>query len=147
MTSGVFYDPDSTTFARWKRTGHIGVEMEAAMMYTIAAVHGIEALAMMTVSDLLGESGESDRISDDDLKRGVDQMMRLACQVCRQLVRQSRSASVRPAERDMNEGCQLAPPLASATFCLPALIHGIIARSWAPTTSIGCSLPSSWRRW
>jgi 5'-methylthioadenosine phosphorylase/purine-nucleoside phosphorylase len=81
VTSGVFYDPDPTTFARWKRVGHIGVEMEAAMMYTIAAVHGIEALAMMTVSDILGESGETERISDTDLKAGVDQMMRLACQV------------------------------------------------------------------
>jgi DeoD family purine-nucleoside phosphorylase len=81
VTSGVFYDPDPTTFARWKRLGHLGVEMEAAMMYTIAAVKGIEALAMMTVSDLLGETGDTVRISDDELKRGVDDMMRLACQV------------------------------------------------------------------
>ena len=81
VTSGVFYDPDPTTFSKWKRVGHIGVEMEAAMMYTVAAIHGLEALAMMTVSDLLDESGETTRISDDDLKRGVDQMMRLACRV------------------------------------------------------------------
>jgi 5'-methylthioadenosine phosphorylase/purine-nucleoside phosphorylase len=81
VTSSVFYDPDDTTFARWKRTGHIGVEMEAAMMYVVAAVHGIEALAMMTVSDLLGETGESERISDDDLRAGVDQMMQIACRV------------------------------------------------------------------
>ena len=81
VTSGVFYDPDKTTFARWKRVGHIGVEMEAAMMYTVAAVHGIESLAMMTVSDLLAEIGETERISDDDLKQGVDDMMRLACRV------------------------------------------------------------------
>ena len=51
VTSGVFYDPDPTTFARWKRLGHLGVEMEAAMLYTIAAVKGVEALAIMTVSD------------------------------------------------------------------------------------------------
>jgi 5'-methylthioadenosine phosphorylase/purine-nucleoside phosphorylase len=81
VTSGVFYDPDPTTFSKWKRVGHIGVEMEAAMMYTVAAIHGLEALAMMTVSDLLEDSGETSRISDDDLKRGVDQMMRLACRV------------------------------------------------------------------
>jgi len=81
LTSGVFYDPDPTTFARWKRTGHVAVEMEAAMMYTIAALHGIEALAMMTVSDLLEESGDTSRISDDELKAGVDAMMRLACRV------------------------------------------------------------------
>lgn len=81
VTSGVFYDPDPTTFSKWKRVGHIGVEMEAAMMYTVAAIHGLEALAMMTVSDLLEESGETTRISDEDLRRGVDQMMRLACRV------------------------------------------------------------------
>jgi 5'-methylthioadenosine phosphorylase/purine-nucleoside phosphorylase len=81
VTSGVFYDPDNTAFARWKRLGHLGVEMEAAMMYTIAAVKRIEALAVMTVSDVLGEEGDSVRISDEDLKRGVDDMMRLACRV------------------------------------------------------------------
>lgn len=81
VTSGVFYDPDPTAYGRWKRLGHIGVEMEAAMMYTIAAVKGIEALAVMTVSDLLGDAGESVRISDTELARGVDAMMRLACRV------------------------------------------------------------------
>jgi len=81
LSSAVFYDPDPDTFARWKRTGHIGVEMEAAMMYTVASIKGLEALAMMTVSDLLEESGDTTRISDDELKRGVDDMMRLACRV------------------------------------------------------------------
>lgn len=81
VTSSVFYDPDDTTFARWKRTGHLGVEMEAAMMYTVAAVHRIEALAMMTVSDLLFESGETERISDAELKRGVDKMMQIGCEI------------------------------------------------------------------
>ena len=49
------------------------IEMEAAVLYTVAAVRGVEALAIMTVSDLV--SGEtSERISDADLKRGVDAM-------------------------------------------------------------------------
>ncbi|MGA0034672.1 MAG: purine-nucleoside phosphorylase [Ilumatobacteraceae bacterium] len=81
VTSGLFYDPDPTAFARWKSTGHIGVEMEAAMMYTVAAMHGIEALAMMTVSDVLGDDGSTVRISDEELKRGVDAMMHIACRV------------------------------------------------------------------
>ncbi len=81
VTSGIFYDPNPTTFARWKRLGHLGVEMEAAMLYTIAAVKGIEALAIMTVSDLLGDSGDTVRISDEELKAGVDQMMRISCAV------------------------------------------------------------------
>ena len=51
------------------------------MIYVIAAVHGIEALAIMTVSDLLGESGDSVRISDEALKQGIDAMMRVACEV------------------------------------------------------------------
>lgn len=81
VTSGVFYDPDKTTFARWKRVGHIAVEMEVAMLYTVAAVHGLEALGIMTVSDLLGESGDTVRISDEELRQGVDKMMKIACQV------------------------------------------------------------------
>jgi 5'-methylthioadenosine phosphorylase/purine-nucleoside phosphorylase len=81
VTSGLFYDPDPTTFARWKRLGHLGVEMEAAMMYTVAAVKNIESLAIMTVSDLLGESGDTVRISDEELKAGVDRMMRISCAV------------------------------------------------------------------
>ena len=81
VTSGLFYDPDPSTFARWKRLGHLGVEMEAAMMYTVAAVKNIESLAIMTVSDLLGESGDTVRISDEELKAGVDRMMRISCAV------------------------------------------------------------------
>jgi len=81
VTSGLFYDPDPNTFDRWRRLGHLGVEMEAAMMYTVAAVKGIEALAMMTVSDILAEDEAPVRISDQDLKTGVDQMMQIGCRV------------------------------------------------------------------
>jgi 5'-methylthioadenosine phosphorylase/purine-nucleoside phosphorylase len=55
--------------------------MEAAMMYTIAAIHRIEALAMMTVSDVLSDDGSTVRISDEELKHGVDTMMHLACRI------------------------------------------------------------------
>ena len=81
VTSGIFYDPDPTTFERWRRLGHLGVEMEAAMMYTVAAVKKAEAVAVMTVSDNLVAEGGPERISDEELKRGVDQMMQLACRV------------------------------------------------------------------
>jgi 5'-methylthioadenosine phosphorylase/purine-nucleoside phosphorylase len=36
---------------------------------------------MMTVSDVLGDDGSSIRISDEELRRGVDAMLRLACRV------------------------------------------------------------------
>jgi purine-nucleoside phosphorylase len=80
VTAPLFYDPDRENIVRWKRTGHLAIEMEAAMLYTVAAVHRVEALAMMTVSDLVTEES-STRISDDELKRGVDDMIRLACRV------------------------------------------------------------------
>ena len=80
ITTPIFYDPDSTNVARWKRAGHLAIEMEAAMLYAVGAVHGIETLAIMTVSDLVS-TGASVRISEADLKRGVDAMMRIGCAV------------------------------------------------------------------
>jgi 5'-methylthioadenosine phosphorylase/purine-nucleoside phosphorylase len=82
VTSALFYEPDWNKFNVWKSLGHVAVEMEAAMMYTVAAMKGMEALALMTVSDMIGEGdGETTRISDEDMKKGVDQMMHIGCQV------------------------------------------------------------------
>jgi purine-nucleoside phosphorylase len=54
--------------------------MEAATLYTIAALRGMQALAVMTVSDVL--AGDTPvRISDEQLAHGVDAMTRLACRV------------------------------------------------------------------
>ncbi|MEM9748986.1 MAG: purine-nucleoside phosphorylase [Actinomycetota bacterium] len=80
-SSGLFYETDDTLFPRMKAVGVLAVEMEAAMMYTVAAMKGMEALAMMTVSDVIGAEGDSVRISDEELTAGVDQMMRIGCQV------------------------------------------------------------------
>jgi DeoD family purine-nucleoside phosphorylase len=82
VTSGIFYEPDETLVPRWQRLGILAIEMEASMLYTVAAVHGVEALAIMTVSDLVGaREDQRERISDEELRRGVDAMMRLACRV------------------------------------------------------------------
>jgi 5'-methylthioadenosine phosphorylase/purine-nucleoside phosphorylase len=80
VSAGVFYDPDPSKVPQWKRVGILAIEMEAAMLYTIAAVKRIDALAICTVSDLVGE-GTSERISDEELRRGVDAMLRIACRV------------------------------------------------------------------
>jgi DeoD family purine-nucleoside phosphorylase len=81
VSSAVFYHPDTNVVSRWRRLGHLGVEMEAAMLYTVAAVRRVEALAIMTVSDVYAGEEPPVRISDDDLKNGVDQMMEIACRV------------------------------------------------------------------
>ena len=51
------------------------------MLYTLAAIHGIESVALMTVSDLIDDDGSSARITDEELRAGVDRMMQVACQV------------------------------------------------------------------
>ena len=82
VTSALFYEPDWEKFNTWRALGNLAVEMEAAMMYTIAAMKGIEALALMTVSDMIGgDDGDTVRISDEEMKRGVDQMMEIGCRV------------------------------------------------------------------
>lgn len=81
VTSGLFYDPRPGIMQRWRERGHLGVEMEVAVLYTLAAIHGIESVALMTVSDLIDDDGTTERISDGELRDGVDRMMRVACQV------------------------------------------------------------------
>ena len=80
VTSSVFYDPDTDRANRWRSRGHLAVEMEAAALYTIAGMRGVRALCLLTVSDLVTGT-ESVRISDEELKRGVDAMMEVACRV------------------------------------------------------------------
>jgi purine-nucleoside phosphorylase len=56
--------------------------MEAAVLYTLGAIHTIETLCMVTISDIIATAvGTSERISDADLKLGVDRMMTVACDV------------------------------------------------------------------
>jgi 5'-methylthioadenosine phosphorylase/purine-nucleoside phosphorylase len=81
VTSAVFYDPRVDIAQRWAARKHLAVEMEAAILYTLAAIHGFEALAIMTISDLMLGTGEKARISDEELKLGVDKMMQVACDV------------------------------------------------------------------
>jgi len=81
VSAALFYDPREGIMRRWKERGHLGVEMEAAVLYTLAAIHRIEGLAVMTVSDLIGDDGSTERISDEELKQGVDRMMEVACDV------------------------------------------------------------------
>jgi DeoD family purine-nucleoside phosphorylase len=81
VTSAVFYDQREGIMQRWKQRGHLAVEMEVATLYTLAALHGIEAVALMTISDLITAEGHVARISDDDMQIGVDRMMAVACDI------------------------------------------------------------------
>ena len=59
------------------RAGVLGVEMEAAIIFTIGALRGVQAGCLLTVSDIV-VGGEFSRISDDDLRAAVDRMTRVA---------------------------------------------------------------------
>ena len=52
-SSDVFYDERPDLTQQMTRHGILGVEMEAAELYTLAARHGCRALAVLTVSDHL----------------------------------------------------------------------------------------------
>ena len=76
-SSDVFYDPDPDRAERWSQRGILGVEMEAAVLFTVGALRKVQAGCLLTVSDIIVE-GEFTRISDADLRAAVDQMTELA---------------------------------------------------------------------
>ncbi|MGB3635419.1 MAG: DeoD-type purine-nucleoside phosphorylase [Rubrobacteraceae bacterium] len=76
VSSDLFYDPEEDPRKKWSSLGVLAVEMEAAAIFTIAAMHGVRAGCLLTVSDTIGE--EVVRISDEDLRDAVDNMMTLA---------------------------------------------------------------------
>jgi purine-nucleoside phosphorylase len=77
VSSDVFYNPDGGQYQRWSDRGILGVEMEAAILFTLGALRKVQAGCLLTVSDIVVE-GEFTRISDDDLRAAVDRMTRVA---------------------------------------------------------------------
>src|ERR671930_14931 len=76
-SSDTFYDPDPGRHKRWSERGVLGVEMEAAVLFTIGALRGVHAGCLLTVSDIVvGE--QFTRITDVDLRAAVDRMTRVA---------------------------------------------------------------------
>lgn len=53
LSSDTFYSDEKDSWKLWANFGTLGVEMEAAALYTIAAKFGVDALGIMTVSDHL----------------------------------------------------------------------------------------------
>jgi DeoD family purine-nucleoside phosphorylase len=76
VSSDLFYDPIESPEELWGSLGVLAVEMEASAIFTIAAMHGVRAGCLLTVSDSIG--AELVRISDEELRGGVDNMMKLA---------------------------------------------------------------------
>ena len=77
VSSDLFYNPDEGQYERWSKRGVLAVEMEAAALFTVGAIRGVQAGCLLTVSDIVVE-GVFTRISDDELKAAVDRMTRIA---------------------------------------------------------------------
>jgi len=80
VSSDLFYNPDEGQYERWSKRGVLAVEMEAAALFTVAAIRGVEAGCLLTVSDIVVE-GVFTRISDEELRASVDRMTKVALEV------------------------------------------------------------------
>lgn len=74
-SADVFYDERPDLNEQMTRHGILGVEMEAAELYTLAARHGRRALAVLTVSDNL-ITGEA--MPSEDRERSFGEMVEIA---------------------------------------------------------------------
>ena len=74
-SSDTFYDERPDLNEQMTRHGVLGVEMEAAELYTLAARHGVRALGIMTVSDHL-QTGEA--LPSDQREKSFGDMVEIA---------------------------------------------------------------------
>lgn len=75
LSSDVFYNADNTVNERWARMGVLGVEMESAALYSIAAYAGVDALGIFTTSDNIITGAQA---SSEERQNAFTQMMELA---------------------------------------------------------------------
>ena len=75
LSSDEFYEDDPEAYKKWAEFGVLCVEMEAAGLYTIAAKHNVNALAILTISDSL-VTGE--HLSSGDREKSFKDMVAIA---------------------------------------------------------------------
>ena len=74
FSSDLFYHPDPGLKEALVRFGFLAIEMEAAGLYGVAAELGVEALAVLTVSDHISHPAH---MTPEQRETGVDEMTRL----------------------------------------------------------------------
>ena len=75
VSCDVFYEHDPDWWQSWADVGIMSVEMEAAALYMNAAVAGVNALAIMTVSD---NFVTNEKATADEREKKFTDMMKLA---------------------------------------------------------------------
>ncbi|HEX2686482.1 MAG TPA: purine-nucleoside phosphorylase [Kofleriaceae bacterium] len=75
FSTDLFYTPELQIFDVMEKMGILGIEMEAAGLYGVAAEYGVRAIAILTVSDHIRRS---EHMSADDRRTTFDAMIRIA---------------------------------------------------------------------
>lgn len=75
VSCDVFYEDNPDWWKKWANLGVLGVEMEAAALYMNAAKAGVDALAMITISD---HFVTNEKATTEQRQSGFTDMMKLA---------------------------------------------------------------------
>jgi purine-nucleoside phosphorylase len=75
LTSDTFYQDSPELREIWAKYGTLAVEMEAAALYTLAAKFGVNALAILTVSDA---RAKGQKASAEEREKSFTQMVEIA---------------------------------------------------------------------
>ncbi len=84
VSADLFYDPEEDPQGLWHSLGVLAVEMEASVIFTLAAMRGARAGCLLTISDAIG-ADKVERIEDSALKGAVDDMVVLALEALKAL--------------------------------------------------------------
>lgn len=75
LSSDTFYTDDPDQWRLWAKFGVLGIEMESAELYTLAAKYKVQALSVLTVSDSLVTKEET---SSEERERTFKDMIEIA---------------------------------------------------------------------
>lgn len=81
----VFYNPDPDYTTKWRERGVLAFEMEASVLFYLAARSGVQAACALTVSDVMSEqlSSEETYLSPRELATAVDRMIEVTLNAAR----------------------------------------------------------------
>lgn len=81
LTTDTFYNDDPNSWKHWANYGILAVEMETAVLYTLAAKFKVNALSILTVSDSLVTREET---TSEERQKTFNQMVELALKLAEQ---------------------------------------------------------------
>jgi len=78
LTTDTFYHDDPNSWKHWAKYGILAVEMETAVLYTLAAKFKVNALSILTVSDSLVTREET---TSEERQKTFNQMVEVALEL------------------------------------------------------------------